>query len=212
MTNSNQIESVAGVSEGSICIDEMISVPVPSGNSLSELGNALVSSIEWSLSSKADTYKSTKYPGSENVIYYGSGAFSMNPLLGRFIFGALGNEPSSPLMKLDRSSSSLNSTANNTTLGSKNIDTKDGFYLNQIGAKYPSTHFTPQKTWLQNIFPSFNSDLLKLSVLEAIQVLLVRALKKTSSEQIIQPDRKDLGTIIVDNQEIEDRILKRART
>lgn len=211
MTNSNQIENVAGVSEGSMTISEMESVIIPSDNSLASLGSSILNNVEWAFSSKSDTSSSTKYPGSADVIYFGAGSFSLNPALGRFIFGSLGNEPVSPLMKLDQSNSTFSSSANSTTLGSKNIDTKDGSSLNQVGAKYPSTPFTPQKTWIESIFPSFNSELLKLSLLEAIQVLLVRALKK-SPEQIIQPDKKDLGTIIVDNQEIEDRILKRARS
>lgn len=212
MTNSDQINNIGGTLEGAKTISEMeVTIP-PGSQDLQELMQSVVSSIEWSFSDKSNVESSTKYPGSADVVYMGAGSFSVNPLLGRFIFGTRGNEPSSPLMKLDNQESTFSSSAKSTTLGSKNIDTKDGSNLNQVGAKYPSTYFTPQKTWVENLFPSFNGDLIKLSLLEGIQLLILRALKSTSSEQIIKQDTKDLGTIIVDNQEIEDKILARARS
>lgn len=215
MTNSEELNSVGGVADGALTQEEIraqVTVNIPTGNDLGTLAQNITNDVEWSLSSFNNVGRATKFPTDPNIVYFGSGAFSFNPLLGRFLFGNSSNEYSDAAFKVDQKKSIMRSTSSQTTLGSKNIDTVDGYILNQVGAKYPSTHFTPQKTWIRTLFPSFDDELLKVALLEAIQVLLLSALKGTKSEQIVKQTRTDLGTIIVDNQEIEDRILAEART
>lgn len=206
-TNPN---AIGGSAESAATHDELTSGVVidlkPSGKDLQTLASDISRAIEWSLTSKTDVGAATKYPGSPYNSYIGGGSFSMTPLLGKFIFSSAENEESSPIMKVDKSSSSFASTASNTTLGSKNIDTVDGYEMTKTDR--PSSSFTPQKTWIRSIFSTLaDSKLLQLAFLEGIQLLLLSALKGTKSEQIVKRDPEDLGTTIVNNQEIEDRML-----
>lgn len=219
MVNSSKdnINALAGSAEGVYTQDEIKSnvvipwPPVP-GSTLKDLGQNISRSIEWSFSSKTDTSASTKYRSNTVVSYFGSGAFSLNPIVGRFIFGNSENEETSPALKIDKSQSSFSSTSTSTTLGSKNIDTVDGYELNRQGHQQPSSFFTPQKSWVKQLFPTLSDKrLIQIALLEAVQVLLLSALKGTKSEQIVKENKIDLGTIIVDNQEIEDRVLSDAR-
>lgn len=216
MTNSSKdnINSVGGSADGVATQEELRAsavLTVVPGMPLKELGTNISKSVEWAFNSKTDVAASTKYRYDPYIHYYGSGAFSLNPILGKFIFGNSDNEASSPVLKFDKSSSSFQSTSTTTTLGSKNIDTVDGYDLNRQGSAQPSSFFTPQKTWVKQLFPTLSDKrLIQIAFLEAIQVALLSALKGTKTEQILKETNIDLGTIIVDNQEIEDRMLKEA--
>jgi len=215
MTDSSQNNpnSIAGSADGAATQDELVSGVVdinltPSNKDLQTLAADTLRALEWSTTSKTNVSSSPKYPGSPYNSYIGGGSFSMVPLLGRFVFSSSENEESPPALKVDKASSTFSSTSTSTTLGSKNIDTLDGYQVTQTDR--PSTPFSPQKTWVKDIFNTLaDSKLVQLAFLEAINVLLLSALsnKGTKSEQITKTTGPDIGTTIVDNQEIEDRIL-----
>lgn len=214
MTNSSteNINAVGGTADGVMTREEIRANTSPPSDSIQGQSAGILRSLEWRYSSNTDVQSSTKYPYNPANVYIGAGAFSMNPLLGTVVFGTSENEPSTPSLKIDKAQSSIQSSMNQTTLGSKNIDTMDGYEENKLMATFPSSFFTPQKNWLMNIFGSFTDKrLYQIAFLELVQVLLLKSLKGTKSEQIVQENKIDLGTIIVDNQEIEDRIINEAR-
>lgn len=217
MTESRQLNNIGGSADGALTQEELrsgstIMLPDPIID-LKAIGASISKALDWHYSSSVDTSSSTKYPSDPDTVYFGAGAFSFNPLLGRFIFGTSANEPSSPVFSVDQKKNITRSNASKTVLGSLDIQTADGYMLNPLGSKYPSTPFTPQKTWIKDIFsPLLEDRLLEIAFLEAIQVLLLQSLKGTKSEQIVKENKIDLGTIILDSQEIEDHVLSTARS
>jgi len=211
----NQLNSVGGVADGALTQDETAGHArkfLSDDESLTTTAQGALNKIDWSTSSTRDVVATTKYPVDAETVYLGSGSLSFNPRLGRFLFGTSTNKTAEAALKIDQSASVLRSNLTNITFGSINIDTVDGYKLNKIGAKYPSTHFTPEKLWVRSLFPSFDDNLLKISMLEALQAVVLGSLKGTKSEQILRENQTDLASVILSNQDIEDKILKDARS
>lgn len=216
MTESKELNSVGGTAPGAATQDELkakVVVHPYDGSDIKALGENIVRAIDWSTTSSTDVSRSTKYPSDPNTVYQGAGAFSFTPSLGRFIFGSSANEPDVSTFKIDKYKDFIKSDAVQTIVGTTKIETKDGYFLNPKGSKYPSTHFTPQKTWVRDILsPLMEDNLMEIAFLEALQVLILTALKGTKSEQIVKENKIDLGTIILGSQEIEDHILEGSRS
>ena len=108
-----------------------------------------------------------------------------------------------------KSDSLFYSTNKDTVLGSLNISTVDGYELNQMGATYPSTNFSPTKAWNKQILPSLPvRGITSIAILALIQQTLNKLLKglnsNTTAETITR--KEDMATIIVDNAEIEEEL------
>lgn len=215
-TTENQY-AIGGTAQGAMTKDEITNtrsmIYAQPGLGLKEMGAQMVSSLEWSFNSMSDTEQATKYRADPNALSLGGGSFSLVPVMGRFIFGNSENDTNTGNLRIDQKSSHLCSSCKDTTIGSTNIDTVDGKEMNPLGSTIPSTHFSPAKTWVKKLFPVlWDKKFYQIAFLEAVQVLLLRALKGTKTEQNRKETAIDLGTYIVDNQEIEDRILADARS
>ena len=216
MTNSKDLNNIAGSADGAVTQEELRANATfvdPNSPDYRSLGERMVSTVDQHISTFTDVDTSTKYPSDPNVAHIGAGAFSFNPLLGRFLFGNSSNEPTKSAFKIDQYKDFIRSEPVQTIVGSTDIQTKGGYFLNPVGKTYPSTHFTPQKTWVRNLFaPLLDDKLMEIAFLEALQVVILLALKGTKSEQIVKENKIDLGTIILGSQEIEDHILSQARS
>ena len=207
--------SIAGTAYGAVPQAEMQnSSPVYSpdflqdpGPSLQEASQRVFSSISFHLTSLADISKSNKYQADFDSAALVGGAISVQPLFGRFILCNVDNEENNGVLRADGKNSHLYSSSSATTLGSQQIDTVNGMEMNPLSSDFPSSFFTPVKTWMPKMFPILSDRrLVYIAVVEGILLLWENASKekKTMSEQILE---RDLATIIVDNQEIEDQML-----
>ena len=214
----NDVSSVGGAHPGTQSQEEMsnkVSFSIDTSKSISEVGNQILRAAEWQYSSFADPNKALKYAIDPSVSYYGNGALSLVPRLGKFIFSANMNEANRGAFSLDHGQSSFYSSMGNTTLGSLNIDTVDGEVLNPLSSQQPSTNYSPTKPWIKKLFPTLSSkNLMSIAILELVQKTLLDTLVKQREPQPSEnnerkKDVKDMATIIVDNQEIEDELLGR---
>lgn len=213
MTKSNPLDSTAigGTHPGSASREEIqskVSLLPDAGSDLGNAANQILSSAEWHLNSMVDVGKSAKYAVDTSVSYYGGGALSIVADLGKFVFGDNNTENNRGGVTMDKSQSSFYSDLGTTTLGSLKIDTVDGYELNPLSPTYPSTNYSPTKPWIKKLFPSLSiKDLMTIAVLELIQVTLLRVIDKgNQSENFESKEDNDIGTIIIDNQNIEDQL------
>jgi len=78
-----------------------------------------------------------------------------------------------------------------------------------LGLVCPRFNSTPTRPWIKKLFPTLSSNsLVTITILELVQVALLEAIFGESKDYRITKDRKDLGAIIVDNQEIENRLFE----
>lgn len=169
--------------------------------------------VERSLSFLTDPGGSPNYAINPDVSYLGDGSFSIIGSVGTFIFGDQTPEPKPGHFELDKQASTMTSTAGETTLGSRDIKTLEGKETNFLDTIFPSTNFTPIKTWIQNIWPFSTGQLIKLTILELIQAALLKSLDELIEDNLegdsrkVVRERSDLVLEIQDNQEIEQEIL-----
>jgi len=213
MTKANELDttSVGGTHPGTACREEIqskVSIAPPTENDLGTAANRILASAEWHLNTMTDIGKSAKYSVESSVSYYGAGALSIVSDIGKFVFGDNSTENMRGGVTMDKSQSSFYSDLGSTTLGSLKIDTVDGYELNPVSPTYPSTNFSPTKPWIKKLFPSLSTkDLMTIAVLELIQVTLLKAIdNKRQSENFESKEDNDIGTIIIDNQNIEDQL------
>ncbi len=170
-------------------------------------GQKLLNTSDWHRTSTTDTVTSTKYAKSPTTSYYAGGALGIEPRKGTFVLSKSSNEPGQEVLKADAHDSQLYSTSNKTVVGSLNISTLDGYEVNPLSSSIPSTPFSPVKPWWKKLFPDFASrEFVTIVLLEAAMVLLLEAIEDVPRGTTRQTSEKiDLGTIIINNQELEDK-------
>jgi len=186
----------------------VLSVPQPVDQSLKDLGHKMLNAAEWHTSAITDEQRSTKYRATTDASYYANGSLSILDRIGKLVFAKNTTEANQAAFKLDQGSSEFYSSLRTTTLGSLSIDTVDGYTANPVSSNMPSTTCSPNKPWIKKLFPTLsNNNLMMITVLELVQALLFKALaKKGGSTYSPNKVRKDMVQIIVDNQQIEDRL------
>jgi hypothetical protein len=193
-------------------IENSISFTVSSNRSLTDTARDIARAAEWSLTSLSDPSSSSNYATSSDVLHLANGALSISPGLGQLILGDRTNEPKKGNFEISDQDSTLYSNASSTTLGTLDISTADGYQANPLDSMLPSTNFSPVKSWIRTLFPFNIKDLIKLTIIEAIQMALIKALDdhlgKNSSENSARKQTEDMSLMIQDNQEIEDEILE----
>jgi hypothetical protein len=133
--------------------------------------------------------------------------------LGRHIFTNSSTKRNIGNLIVDANKSIFTSTGKKTTLGSTVIQTLSGRITNPLGNFFPSSALTPTKTWISSFFPilgdSEYSQLFIFGTIQALLFSLLKSLEPKSKESIINDtSTKDIGTIIIDNQEIKNKILQ----
>ena len=212
----DDVGAVGGAHPGTQSQEEVnntVRIEIDRDKDLGEVSKKILDAAEWHMESFSDSNRSPKYAVDPTVSYYGNGSLSLIPRLGKFIFASSVNEANRGAFRLDQGESSFYSSMGSTTLGSLEIDTVDGQVLNPLSPQQPSTNYSPTKPWIKKLFPTFSTkNFTTIAVLEIINTALLTALDKganvPASENIeSKKDVIDVATIIVDNQEIEDRIL-----
>ena len=148
-----------------------------------------------------------KYPANDpNFGYLLDGCISVIKDEGKFLLGSFDRKKTPGAVLIDQTRNLFTSMASETKLGSTVITTLDGKVMNP--SSMPSSAMTPQKTWLQDIIPSFR-DLRRIEVIAMFTALaaVAKSDKSKNNKVVIDARKKDVGTIIIDNQEIEERIL-----
>lgn len=181
----------------------------PQDKDVKTVGARIVGALENSVTAFTDDHRSPKYTVDADAAYYGSGALSLLPRLGKLVFAKSLNDANRAAFRLNQTDSTFYSSADQTTIGSTNVDTLDGWILNPLSLIFPSSNFTPTKPWVKKLFPTLSSNsLTMIAVLELVQVALLNALFGETQDYRTTKDRKDLGAIILDNQEIEDKLFQ----
>ena len=202
------INAIAGGALGAKSIEEARLVATRTDD-LRSSGNQQASMSDLRFDGETDSNASNKYPTDPSIMYHSRGALSVRPDTGKLVFTDINNEPSRAAFMVDKSDSLFYSTNKDTVLGSLNISTVDGYELNQMGATYPSTNFSPTKAWNKQILPSLPvRGITSIAILALIQQTLNKLLKglnsNTTAETITR--KEDMATIIVDNAEIEEEL------
>ena len=181
----------------------------PDSRNLGQVAKDILAAAEYQLGTMTDESRSTKYAGSGDISYIANGALSVFAKIGKLMFSDTSNQRTTGAFALDQKDSMFFSSAGETKLGSLNISTVDGHKLNEESAKTPSTNYSPTKPWYKRLFPSFSTkELVQIAVLELLQDQLLKAISRRVDERIEETIlAKDIGTIIIDTQEFEDRIL-----
>jgi len=163
---------------------------------------------------ETDTVNAPKYTDPlMGISYFGSGAISIAESSGEFVFANSGAKPTSGAMYLNQVKSQFTSTAGTTTLGTEQIKTLTGLRLNPAAVRRPSSAMTPDRSWMASLFPSLSRfNVVEWVTVQATQALFWEAMSLLFQEDrgttdIVHNDRKDLGTLIVDNQDYELMIL-----
>ena len=187
----------------------------PEQENMSDTMSRVSSALSYHFNALSDPSRSPKYEADFNVANLAGGCLSVEPLFGRFIFANAGNEETTAVFRADGKNSHMFSSSTATTLGSPNIDTTNGYDMNFLSDVLPSSVVTPVKTWMYKLFPLLTDKrLIYVAMMQGMLILLGKFIesrqdKRTLSEQI---ESKDLATIIVDNQEIENDIIASGRT
>lgn len=209
---------VGGSAQGSKTSDELrvetyrkLQSTSNSPDNIGELLSAAVAKVEANFSSKEDKVLAPKYPSDPDVYYVAGGSISVHGDDGRIVFANDNAERTPGSVRLDQRGSTFVSTGATTTLGSDVVKTLSNLLLNPAGATMPSSNITPLKTWIQDILPSFTStDFVAMSIIKLVQVGLfagLAALVKSKEQRKDNVIRRDLGTIIIDNADLENKIL-----
>lgn len=188
-------------------LQQKISTKVDTTKPLSDASAQVVRSADWYLNTYNNTHSSPNYASDPNVVFHG-GALSIDPTKGRMVLSTINNEPGRGALNINESESNFYSSLGNTTLGSLNIDTVDGYVLNPVSTIFPSTNFSPTKPWIRKLFPTFSlSSLVKVSIAELIYIGLLQLIRpNTSASKQNKEEYIDMGTILIDNSELEDKI------
>lgn len=159
---------------------------------------------------RIDIFKSDKFrSGSQNFAYALGGALSAALDEGKFAFNRFTNEVLTSSFLIDNQLSRLVSTLRTSVLGSPKIETRDGYVLNPGLKDLPSSFFTPIRGWLPNLFPKwvFDKWYIKLPILVALDRLISEVVHNKQYIEYSDTENKDLATILVDNQDLEKKIL-----
>jgi hypothetical protein len=192
-------------------MSNQVTFTVDNDKDIGEVGNKILNAAEWQFSSFSDPNRSPKYAVDPEVSYYGAGALSLIPRLGKFIVASSSNEANRGAFSLDQEQSSFYSNMKSTTLGTLDVETTDGQVLNPQSAQQASTNYSPTKPWIKRLFPlPSTKTLMSIAILELVQKTLLDTLDGQREPQSKNKERKrdiDMATIIIDNQEIEDQLL-----
>ena len=173
-----------------------------------------ISAAESTLSSFTDRADSPKYPADPNVSYLAGGALSIQGTEGKVVISNDNPQKTPGMLRMDGGASKFVSTAYETTIGSPAVKTLTSLIMNPNGSTLPSSSMTPAKTWVQSLVPSFSmTDIITIGILKTIQVGLFTAFSyiKRSKRKVNETvTTKDLGTIIIDNQVLETKVLTNA--
>lgn len=192
---------------------DKVTKPVPRDKSLSQLGSRIISAADWHLDTLTDENRAPKYRADPEASYYGNGSLSILDRVGKFVFAKNTTDANQAAFKIDQGDSQFYSSLNQTTLGSLNIDTVDGMILNPLSAMFPSTNFTPTKAWIKKLFPTLtNKNLVFIVILELVQAALLRLNRSEETVTTSPATRTDMAQIIVDNQNIENRLFSQTLT
>lgn len=189
---------------------EIAKIRLEENTNLGEAFSKIGKQIDFHLSLNGDINSEVKYASSQDISYFGSASLSLVPDVGDLIFQKPTVEPTSPAFRYSEQSSTLSSNASSTVLGSMDISTKSGVQVNPLAPYFPSTTFSPNRSWIQVLFPVDFDSLLKISILELLQLALVKLLEK-----MMPPDyrvnegteSKSIESIVVDNQQIQDQLI-----
>ncbi|MHA2064474.1 MAG: hypothetical protein ACXABY_08850 [Candidatus Thorarchaeota archaeon] len=159
-----------------------------------------------------DHVNSMKFPSPEsNTIYLADGTISIDPEAGEFVLANDSRKPTSGALRVNQQKSSMVSTGSSTTLGSETIKTLTGLILNPGRVSTPSAAFTPLRAWLPDLLPSFSilvkADIAIMKAMQAMLVLLTKKLFEDDETRSRTREVKDIGTLIVDNQDFELAVL-----
>lgn len=162
-----------------------------------------------------DTVNSTKYPKADNsVAYLAGGTFSIAKDDGKFVISNNSDRPSPGIIRGDQEKSTFVSTATEMKIGSETIKTLTGLLMNPSLVIRPSSNITPEKTWIQSLFPILtDNDYRVIFMYRLIQASMFSILKKLDDSRTGKKtyeqhkSYKDLGTIVIENQDFENKIL-----
>jgi len=128
--NKNDLQALPGTAIGTKSLSKIQenTIIYPENKDLKSVGQKVFSAIENSVSNITDEHRSAKYAVDPDAAYYGSGAISLLPRLGKFIFTASLNDANRGAFRLSQADSTFYSTANQTTLGSTDIGTLDAWF------------------------------------------------------------------------------------
>ena len=186
-----------------------------------ELGLRAATNTEEKLSAKydqaatIDTVNATKYPKTDNsVAYLAGGTISINKQDGKFVVSNDSSKQTPGILRADQAQSSFVSTAIEMKIGSETVKTLTGLIMNPSLVIRPSSNITPEKVWVKNLFPILtDSDYRCIFMYRLIQASLFGMLKILDSsrtgKKTYEEHRsyKDLGTLIIENQDFEKKIL-----
>ncbi len=163
-----------------------------------------------------DQVHATKYPeGDNSIAYLADGTISVQKSDGKFVVSNNSSRKTPGAIRADQSQGTFVSTATEMKIGSETVKTLTGLIMNPSLVFRPSSNITPEKLWLKSLFPILtDSDSRAVFQYRLIQAALFSILAK------IDPHRpynatyeqhrtyKDLGTMVIENQEFERRILE----
>ena len=157
---------------------------------------------------------SDKFPDpADGIKYIADGTISVRPSVGEFVFADSGNKKKLGALVLQQKKSEMASTAKHTKIGTPDIKTLTGLQMNPAAVRRPSTVVTPERGWMASFFPVLVwANAADLAVTVASQAVIVKLLQLLVGEDdpdsvTVHKERKDLGTLIIDNQDFEQRIL-----
>jgi hypothetical protein len=162
-----------------------------------------------------DHVNAPKFPAQLlGVNYLAGGIISMRGASGEFVFASDSPKPGPGALYMNQDKSEFTSTAGTTKIGTPELKTLTGLLLNPASIRRPSSAITPQRGWVASMFPGLS----RFNVAEWAMVAFIQAtfwqvlgkLFKTDDKTgtTVRRDRKDLGTLIIDNQDFERRILE----
>lgn len=219
LPNPSDTNAIAGAHPGIKNISELENDPsfnlseLVSEHDVTSLARETKRKTDWSLSFLTDPGKRPNYAINPDVTYLANGSFSLFADIGGLVFSDKSTEPKPGHFELSKEASTMKSSAGETTLGSRDIKTLEGKETNFLDTIFPSTNFTPIKTWIQSIWPFSTEDLIKLTILELIQAALLKGIEELIEDNLegdsrkVVRERSDLALEIQDNQEIEQDIL-----
>jgi len=158
---------------------------------------------------------SPKYPDPhDQIVYLADGCISVRPSVGEMVFADSGNKKKPGALVLQQQKSEMASTAKQTKIGTPDVKTLTGLQMNPASVRRPSSAMTPERGWKASLFPVFvRVNIVDMTVTTACQALVVKLLEilvgmgDDQDSVTVRRERKDLGTLIIDNQDFEQRIL-----
>lgn len=105
--------------------------------------------------------------------------------------------------------------ANDLVIGRESIKTLSGLVTNPLGVRMPSTGITPQRSWVPSLLPVLG----RRQEYEWMSLIVVKAMiyetlghlfgRKLDTEESESSEVVDVGTTILDNSDLEQKILSR---